>query len=49
MQVAIVDTVNNIEGVVGRMGDVEPARSAMYRCVIESAGFKAYRQFDVPK
>jgi hypothetical protein len=37
MQVSVVDRIKDIECIVGRMGNIKPAQSAMHRGMIESA------------
>jgi hypothetical protein len=42
-----VNAIDDIHSIVGRMGNIEPVRAAMYGRMIESAGFAVLRQFDM--
>jgi hypothetical protein len=47
MQIVIPNRVNDIEGIVGGMGNIKPTQAAMHGCMIESTWFKIFRQLDV--
>jgi hypothetical protein len=47
MQVSVVNGIKDIKGIVGCMGDIKPAPSAMHRCMIESACPSVFGKFDM--
>jgi hypothetical protein len=47
MQVSVVNRIKDIKGIVGRMGNVEPAKSALHRGMIESASPSVFGKFDM--
>jgi hypothetical protein len=47
VQVSVFDAVDDVQSIVGGVGDIKPVRGAMYGGVIEAAGLEVPRQFDV--